>query len=298
MDVMHYRKLRLAPWALLAVSASWGMAFVVMKDPIEKQNVNSFLFTRFALAVLVMVALKPTALTRITREILIKGVAAGLFLGTGYIFQTLGLKLVGAAITGFVTGLYVVATPLIAWIVLRHKITVYTWLCVALATAGLTLLSFTGMHIGEGELLVLISAIAFGAHIVALSQWSNGLDAYAMTVVQLTACAILTGIISMSQGYVAPRDTSGWLVVIYTAVACTAIAFMVQTWSQAHMSPTKVAVILTMEVVFSAIFALLLTNETLTPRQFLGGVLIVTAMFAIVIKGEEAPEKAEVTHGN
>lgn len=290
--------MRLAPWALLAVSAAWGMAFVAMKDPIEKQNVNSFLFTRFALAVIVMIAIKPTVLTRITREVIRKGFTAGLFLGTGYIFQTLGLKLVGAAITGFITGLYVVATPLIAWIVLRQKITIYTWLCVALATSGLTLLSFTGMHIGTGELLVLISAIAFGAHIVALGQWSNGLDAYAMTVVQLTACAILTGVISIGQGYVAPKDISGWLVVIYTAVACTAIAFMVQTWSQAHMSPTKVAVILTMEVVFSAVFALLLTNETLNLRQFIGGVLIVTAMFAIVMKSEEAPKQVETKHGN
>jgi drug/metabolite transporter (DMT)-like permease len=269
-----------------------------MKDPIEKQNVNSFLFTRFALAVIVMVALKPSALSKINREILTKGLLAGTFLGTGYIFQTLGLKLVGAAITGFVTGLYVVATPLIAWIVLRQKINLFTWICVFVATAGLTLLSFTGMHIGSGELLVLVSAIAFGGHIVALGRWSNGLDSYAMTIVQLTACAILTGAISIGQGYVAPKDLSGWSVVIYTAVACTAVAFVVQTWSQAHISPTKVAVILTMEVVFSAVFALLLTEETLTPRQFLGGVLIVVAMFAIVIKGEELPEKVESAHGN
>lgn len=290
--------LKLAPWALLAVSAAWGMAFVVMKDPIEKQNVNSFLFTRFALAVIVMIAIKPKVLALITREILFKGLIAGFLLGSGYIFQTLGLKLVGAAITGFVTGLYVVTTPLIAWIVLRHKITVFTWFCVALATAGLTLLSFTGMKIGTGELLVLISAIAFGAHIVALSHWSNGLDSYALTVVQLTSCALLTGAISLGQGYVAPKDLSGWSVVIYTAVICTAVAFVVQTWSQAHISPTKVAVILTMEVVFSAIFALWLADESLTLRQFIGGVIIVIAMFAIVLKGEDAPEKVELAHGN
>mgnify|MGYP000406173124 CR=1 FL=1 len=285
MDVMHHRKLRLAPWALLAVSASWGMAFVVMKDPIEKQNVNSFLFTRFALAVLVMVALKPTVLTRITREILIKGVAAGLFLGTGYIFQTLGLKLVGAAITGFVTGLYVVATPLIAWIVLRHKITVYTWLCVALATAGLTLLSFTGMHSGEGELLVLVSAIAFGAHIVALSQWSNGLDAYAMTIVQLTVAGVMSAIATIFEGgYQAPPDFGVWGSIIFTAVFCTAVAFIVQTWAQAHMNHTKVAIILTMEIVFAALFAVIFSGEVLTSRIALGGLLVMIAMYVLVLR--------------
>lgn len=292
----HALKMKIAPWALLTVAASWGLAFVVMKDPIEKQNVNSFLFTRFTLAVLVMVAIKPSVLKAINREILTKGFLAGLFLGSGYIFQTLGLKLVGAAITGFVTGLYVVATPLIALIVLRHRINAFTWICVAIATVGLGLLSISGWSMGSGELLVLVSAIAFGAHIVALSQWSNGLDTYAMTVIQLSACAVLTGAISLGQGYVAPVNTSGWLVVIYTAVACTAIAFLVQTWSQAHIAPTIVAVILTTEVVFSALFALLFTEETLNLQKSVGGLLIIAAMIAIVAKGES--ESVDSPHGN
>ena len=287
----HETKMRIAPWALLAVSASWGLAFVIMKDPIEKQNVNSFLFTRFLLAVLVMIAIRPKVLSQITREMLIKGFLAGLFLGSGYIFQTFGLKLVGAAITGFVTGLYVVATPLIAWIILRHRITVYTWLCVGLATIGLALLSLNGWEVGAGELLVLVSAIAFAAHIVALGQWSNGLDAYAMTVVQLATCALITGAISIGQGYKAPVNLSGWAVVVYTAIFSTAVAFVVQTWSQAHISSTKVAVILTMEVVFAAFFALIFTDETLNLQKVLGGILILISMLAIVLKGDPEPSE-------
>ena len=287
----HETKMRIAPWALLAVSASWGLAFVIMKDPIEKQNVNSFLFTRFILAVLVMIAIRPKVLSQITREMLIKGFFAGMFLGSGYIFQTFGLKLVGAAITGFVTGLYVVATPLIAWIILRHRITVYTWLCVGLATIGLALLSLNGWEVGAGELLVLVSAIAFAAHIVALGQWSNGLDAYAMTVVQLATCALITGAISIGQGYKAPVNLSGWAVVVYTAIFSTAVAFVVQTWSQAHISSTKVAVILTMEVVFAAFFALIFTDETLNLQKILGGILILISMLAIVLKGDPEPSE-------
>jgi drug/metabolite transporter (DMT)-like permease len=274
--------MKIAPWALLAVAAAWGLAFVVMKDPIEKQNVNSFLFTRFAVAVIAMIALKPSVLKLITPEIIRKGLLAGLFLGTGYIFQTLGLARTGAAITGFITGLYVVSTPLIAWIVLRQKIDLYTMGCVVVATVGLALLSLHGFSVGYGELLVLVSAVAFGAHIVALGHWSNGLDSYAMTVVQLVGCALLTGVLAISQGYELPAGRSGWPVVIYTAIFCTAIAFMVQTWSQAHISSTKVAVILTMEVVFSAIFAVLFGGETIRTQALIGGVLVLTAMFAIV----------------
>jgi drug/metabolite transporter (DMT)-like permease len=276
--------MRLAPWALLLVSAAWGLAFVVMKDAIEKQSVNSFLFSRFLVAVIAMVLLKPSVLKSINREILKKGFIAGLFLASGYILQTFGLALTGAAIAGFITGLYVVATPVIAAVLLKVRITAFTWACVAMATIGLALLSLKGWNLGLGEFLVFLCAIAFAAHIIALSKWSNGLDVYAMTIVQLATCALFTGVISFAQGYEAPIDLSGWLVVLYTAVICTAVAFVVQTWSQAHMSATKVAVILTMEVVFAALFAVIFGGESISIRALLGGVLVVAAMFMIVLK--------------
>ena len=287
MNARHQLQLRLAPWALLAVSASWGLAFVVMKDAIVRQDVMSFLTTRFALAVLVMLAIRPQVIRLINKDLLLKGVAAGLFLGTGYIFQTLGLARTGAAITGFVTGLYVVLTPLIAAMIFKEKISKLTWFCVFLATIGLALLSLRGWSVGVGELLVFVSAIAFAAHIVSLSRWSSGRDAYAMTIVQLAACGVLTGSISLAQGYNRPPDAGVWAVVFFTAVFATAIAFMVQTWSQAHISSTKVAVILTMEVVFSAFFAVLIGGETLTLQILLGGALVLTAMYLIVIREQK-----------
>jgi drug/metabolite transporter (DMT)-like permease len=232
-----------------------------------------------------MLLIRPQCIKFFNKDLLLRGSMAGLFLGSGYILQTLGLERTGAAITGFITGLYVVFTPLIAAVVLKAQISKLTWGCVALATIGLALLSLNGWSIGIGELLVLGSAFGFGAHIIALGKWSNGRDAYAMTVVQLTVCAILSGIASAFEGgYQLPPDSGVWATVIFTAVACTAVAFVIQTWSQAHMSTTKVAVILTMEVVFAAIFAIAFGGETLTLQKALGGVLVVIAMFVIVIK--------------
>jgi hypothetical protein len=89
----HDYKLKAAPWALLTVSVVWGFSFVVMKDAIERQSVNNFLFSRFALAVVVMVAIKPSVFRFFTKDLLLRGGAAGFFLGIGYIFQTLGLDL-------------------------------------------------------------------------------------------------------------------------------------------------------------------------------------------------------------
>ena len=287
MTARHKLQLKLAPWALLTVSAAWGFSFVVMKDAIQRQSVNNFLFTRFTLAVIVMILIRPQVIKLFTKDLLQRGGLAGVFLGLGYIAQTLGLERTGAAITGFITGLYVVLTPLIASIVLKEKITKFTWYCIAVATFGLGLLSIRGFSVGIGEMFVLASAVLFAAHIIALSKWSSGRDVYAMTVIQLSMCAILAGLASAIEGYSLPPDSGVWSVVIFTAVFATAIAFIIQTWSQAHMSATKVAVILTMEVVFAAAFAIVLGGERLTIQTAIGGVLVVVAMYLIVLKEQK-----------
>lgn len=284
MSTRHNLQLKLAPFALLLVSAAWGLAFVVMKPAIERQSVNNFLFTRFLMAVLVMILIRPQVLKFLTKDLLLRGLAAGFLLGGGYIFQTVGLANTGAAITGFVTGLYVVLTPLFAGLIFKERVSKNTWLYVFMATVGLALLSLKGWSIGFGELMVFFSAIAFAAHITALSKWSAGRDVYAMTITQLTMCAVMTGVASAFEGYSAPPDSGVWAVVVFTAVFATAIAFIVQTWSQAHMSATKVAVILTMEVVFAAFFAIIFAGERLTLQAALGGILVVTAMYLIVLK--------------
>jgi drug/metabolite transporter (DMT)-like permease len=276
--------MRLAPVALILLAASWGLAFVIMKDSIERQSVNSFLFTRFLFATLFLIAFRPTFYRKITKDLFIKAFAAGLVLGAGYILQTEGLARTGAAITGFITGLYVVATPLISALFLRKKISLFTWGCVALATVGLALLSLRGWSMGFGEFLVLLCAVAFGAHIVALGQWSAGRDVYAMTTVQLFAVTVLTGGFAFAEGYQAPPDSDVWAVVIFTAIICTSFGFIVQTWAQAHIDSTKVAVILTLEIVFAALFAITLGSESMSIQVALGGIILLTAMYLIVVK--------------
>ena len=277
-------RLRLAPFALLCVAAFWGAAFVLMKDALARQDVTSFLFTRFALATLVLLIFKPRVVNCLSRDLVSKGVIAGFFLAAGFLLQTFGLQKTTAAITGFITGLYVVATPLIAAWFLHQKITPKTWFYVGIATVGLAMLSIHSWQIGIGEFLVLASAIAFAIHIIALGQWSKGLDAYALTIVQLATCALLCGIASLKNGYQAPPDSSVWGVVLFTAIFASAIAFVIQTWSQAYILPTRVAVILTMEVVFAAFFAVIFGGEVLTLQVIAGGALVVTAMLLIVLQ--------------
>lgn len=275
-------QMKLAPWALLAVAAMWGVSFVWMKDILDQQDVYSFLTSRFIVAAAAMIALRPSVLKRFTKELIIKGLVIGMALGSGYIFQTLGLERTTPAITGFITGLYVVFTPLIASIFLKEKLTKAMWGYVFLAVLGLGILSVEGWSVGLGEIFVLVSAVLFAIHIILLGSWSKNFDAYALTVMQLIGCALLASIPASINGFIAPPDTQVWGVIVFTAIFATAVAFVIQTWSQARISTTKVAVILTMEVVFAALFSFMYGMEPFTLRLAIGGTLVLIAMLAIV----------------
>ena len=256
----------------------------MMKDVIKRQDVSSFLFTRFFIAAVAMLLLRPSVVKHLSSDMLGKGAMAGIFLGSGFILQTFGLEKSSAAITGFITGLYVVATPIIASLLLKHQISRRTWGSVAIATIGLALLSIHGWAIGTGELLLLGCAIAFACHIICLAHWSGNLDTYAFTFVQISTSAIMCGIASLFHGYQFPPDIKVWEVAIYCALFATVAAFFIQTWSQARIAPTKVAVILTMEIVFAATFAIIFGGESLSTQVAIGGFLVVLAIYSIVLE--------------
>ena len=275
-------KHKVASWLLLAVAMSWGLAFVTMKDALGRQSVNSFLFYRFALAAIALLIIHPQIFKKLDKDIIKHGGITGLFLAAGFIFQTYGLDMTGAAVTGFITGLYVVATPLFEQFFGGRKLGRTVWLSIALATAGLGLLSLKGFSVGIGELLVLTSALCYTGQIIGLSKWSEGRDVWAMTFMQIIVVAIVTGIAALIEGFQTPPDSGVWGVIVFTAIVCTVTAFVVQTWSQAILESTKAAVIMTMEVVFSALFAVTLGGEVLSLRTLIGGLLVVISMYTIV----------------
>jgi len=267
----------------MAVAVIWGGAFLSMKGTLERLDVNSFLAWRFMFATLLLIAIRPSVLKKIDRPFFKKGAILGLFLSSGYIFQSFGLTLTTVSNTGFITGLYVVITPIVAAVILRKNITLVEWFAVLVATIGLALLSFNGFHFGIGEFLVLVSALLFALHIVGLGEWSKGLDTYALTVLQLGTCAVVTFIASFKSGFAVPPDSGVWWSIIYTAIFATALAFIVQTWAQSFIAPSTVGVILAAEVVFAAGFGIWLLDEPVTLRIALGGLLVLASMYLIIL---------------
>ena len=278
---MSLRASRLATFGLLAVSASWGIAFVWMKDAINQQPFFDFLAVRFTLAALVMIAVRPKTLRNMNGALLWRGGVLGVVLGVAYVAQTVGLEQSTAAITGFFTGLYVVLTPLLAYFLLRQRLSFKVLIGVVLATAGLALISLDGLTWVSGIVPLLICALLYALHIVGLGAWSKGLDSYALTVVQLVGVAIVCWIGALPDGFSPPPNANVWGAVAFTALFATAAAFFIQTWAQSIMDASRVAIILTTEVVFAAGFAYAVGQEPVRTLTVIGGLVMVTAMLIV-----------------
>ena len=264
---------------LVAVTAVWGSTFVLIKAVVTDLPVLDFLSVRFTIAAVVMVAAFGSHLRRLTRAQCTRAVLLGVVYGAAQILQTYGLAHTPAAVSGFVTGSYVVITPVLSALLLRQRTPSSTWVAVGLATGGLALLALRGLSVGPGELLTLASAVLYAAHIVGLGRWSDAGDSLGLATMQMLAIAVLCTVAALPGGVALPASGRAWLAVLYTAIAAGAFALVVQTWAQAHLPATRAAVIMTMEPVFAAAFAVGLGGEHLTWRTAVGGLLVLTAMY-------------------
>ena len=274
---------RIAAPALLSVAVVWGAAFVLMKPAIDQQPFYDFLATRFTIATLIMIVARPKIFSELNWDLIKRGVPLGILLALGYITQTIALELTTAAITGFLTGLYVVLTPIFGWFIFKKKPDVRVFIGVILATVGLAFLSLNGFSIEPGEVWGILCAVMFAAHIVALGSWSPGKNVYVLTVLQLGTMAIINwiGAFVNDGSYQAPPNGDVWFAVIFTGVLATAIAFFVQTWAQSLMDASRVAIILTTEIVWAAAIAVAVGQEVLSLKTIIGGAIMLGAMLLV-----------------
>lgn len=286
---------RIAVLALLAVAAAWGSTFFLTKDLLARMDVADYLALRFAIAAVALIAIHPPAISRLSRLDKGRGVALGITYGIAQLVQTEGLRHTSASVSGFVTGIYVVFTPLLAAVILRHKIGRWAWVAVVLATIGLAVLSLRGFSMGHGELLTLASAALYALHIVGLGAWSTSSNAFGLSALQMVVIVIVCAIGAIPGGFTLPSNGTDWISVLYMALVAGAFALIVQTWAQAHLAPTRAAIAMTMEPVFASGFAVLFGGENVTVRMLTGGALVLAAMFLVELSPRRKIE-AEVQH--
>jgi drug/metabolite transporter (DMT)-like permease len=285
MRLAHTLGIRSLPVAMLvAITAIWGWTFLVVKEAVSSYPPLAFLALRFALAAIL---LAPLTLHRVSPRTLVTGGLVGFVLAAGYLCQTVGLQTTTAANAGLLTGLFVLFTPILDYLLYTELLTPITVLSVVLSLIGtglLTLASGAGplasFHIGDA--LEVLTAIAFALHIVLLGRYSGGHRAGQLAFAQMAVAALVFAIGASIDGggkWSMPAP-SVWLAIVITGALASALAFWIQTFVQQRVSPARTAIILLAEPAFATVFAVWLGGERLTPLQWLGAIIILASLFA------------------
>lgn len=276
---------RLSELALIGIASIWGLTFVMVQDAIRELPTTAFLAYRFIPAALIVAVIFHARLRALPAAGWRAGLLMGVFLTGGYIFQTLGLEETTASNTGFITGLFVVLTPVLGAIFLRQSLPLVAWLAAGVAMIGLWLLAGAGTDFNfRGDGLVLVCAFSLAAHILATANAVKRFDVGALLAIQLG----MVGAVSLAIAAVAgdlepPEGSTVWSALIVTSLIASALGFFVQTFAQQHAPPARTALILAAEPAFAGLFGWLLNDERLSATGWLGAALIMTAIVSVEI---------------
>ena len=250
--------------ALVAVTAIWGYTFVPVQKTVGAYPLFAFLAVRFAISTAALAPFAWRSLRTLPRAGWPAGLAAGSFLALAYGLQTAGLELTTVTSTGFITGLYVVFTPLLALAAFRTPVPAPVWVGVTLALAGLLLLSGAPGGSWLGNALVLANAVAQSFQIVAMERFAPRYDARALTFLQMAVAGVGFTVIAVAAGQLeAPPDAATWYALVVTGVFAGALGYLVGTWVQSRTTAARAALVFTLEAPFAALFGVLLLSEHL-----------------------------------
>jgi len=280
-------KAALADGVLVVVTAIWGASFVVVQDAVKLADPFTFLALRFTVGAAVLSVRDWRALG--DRRLLVTGAGLGALLFVGFITQTAGLQYTTPSRSGFLTGLSVLLVPFVGLVLFRKWPSPPVLLGVALAVAGLWLLtggiSGSGGATAKGDLLTIACAVVFAFYIVLLEPAARVHRSTPLVAAQLWVVTLLA---LLALPFVPRHLTASpalWWAVVYTGVLSTAVCLLAQTWAQARTSAVRAALIFALEPVFAAVWSVALGRERLGSRELAGGTLIVLGIVAAELGG-------------
>jgi drug/metabolite transporter (DMT)-like permease len=250
--------------ALVGVTAIWGITFVQVQDAIALYPLFAFLAVRFAISTVVLAPFAWRSLRTLPRSGYAAGIGAGALLATAYGLQTAGLELTTVASTGFITGLYVVFTPILALVLFGTPVPRALWVGVALAVVGLLLLNGVPGGSTLGNALVLGNAVFQALQITAMERFAPRYDPRALTFLQMLTAFFGFTVIALARGELeVPRGATVWGALLVTGVFAGALGYLIATWVQARTTAARAALVFTLEAPFAALAGVLLAEEVL-----------------------------------
>jgi drug/metabolite transporter (DMT)-like permease len=259
--------------ALLLVATAWGATFTLIKDVLGRIAPEPFIFYRFTLAGIVLCAIA-AARRQLSRDVIVPGIVLGMLVFIGYWAQTRGLIFISPSRSALLTGLYVVMVPFAD----RKRVTASAWIASILALCGTALL-IGGFDARPtlGDALTVFGAACFALHIVLTAKYSTSQSSIALAAVQVLAVGLAAAPISLFAPR-APLTRPVVLVILFTALVTTALAFVALMWGQSHVTATEGAIILAFEPVAAALTSILFYGEPVTFGVVVGGALILAGM--------------------
>ena len=277
--------------ALVGVTAIWGVTFVQVQDAIALYPLFAFLAVRFAISTAVLAPFAWGSLRTLPRSGYAAGVGVGVLLAVAYGLQTAGLELTTVASTGFITGLYVVFTPLLALAFFGTRVPRALWGGVALAVVGLLLLNGVPGGSTLGNVLVLGNAVFQAFQITAMERFAPRYDPRALTFLQMATSFIGFTVIALALGDLeVPRGATVWGALLVTGVFAGALGYLIATWVQAQTTAARAALVFTLEAPFAALAGVFLANEVLGWMGWLGcavmmvGILVAEPVAAATLR--------------
>ena len=268
-----------AEGALIGAAFLYGLTFPLVHDALVDITPFAYLLGRFAIATLILMPFAISALRTPgpQRRLLVRvGLTAGVILFGGYATQTVGLQYTSPSTSAFITGLYVIITPVIESVISRRLPRPQVIAGIVIATVGLYLLTGADVSLGKGELFTLACAALFAVHIVYIGAYANRLAPTQFTVMQIAAVAFLSVVPTARQG-VGTLSGLAIFAVVFTGVACSAVALPLQLWGQRRIPATRAALILLAEPVFAGI-AGYVDGERLGAGRLVGAVAIMVGI--------------------
>jgi drug/metabolite transporter (DMT)-like permease len=265
--------------ALVGAALLYGVTFPLVHDALDDITPFAYLVGRFGIATLLLApatipALRARGPER--RMLLRAGLTAGAIMFGGYATQTIGLQYTSPSTSAFLTGLYVIITPVIESAISRRPPRPPVIAGIVVATVGLYLLTGADVHLARGEVFTLVCAVLFACHIVYISAYTNLLRPLQFGTLQLGAVALLSVAPAAEQG-AGSLSALAVFAVVFTGVACSAVALPLQLWGQQRIPATRAALILLAEPVFAGI-AGYVGGERLTAGQLAGAVAILAGI--------------------
>lgn len=272
----------------------WGAAFVAQSAGMEQNGPFTFNTIRMILGGIVLIPcialfdkMRHVRLgwRSADKNLWVGGCLCGVALFTGATLQQFGIQYTSAGKAGFITALYVIFVPLCRLFAGKRPGKLL-WGSVALAAVGMYLLCMDGsLSLSKGDVLVLLGAFGFTAHILIIDHFSQKVDGVRMSCIQFFVAGALSLVcMFLFEAPSVPAILSAWAPILYAGLLSCGVAYTLQVVAQKDTDPTVASLILCLESVFAVLFGWLLLGETLSMKELLGCILmfvaIVLAQFA------------------